>query len=62
MARVRQTKFIAAMTGLLGLLVTAFTGKFTGELGLYISGIVATYVTGDTLITRAAIQSGKETE
>ena len=54
-----STKFIACMSGIVGLLAAAFFGKFTGELGLYVSGIVGAYVAGNTMITRAAIANGK---
>ena len=55
-----STKFIICMVGVLGLLATAFFGKFTGELGLYVGGICGAYVGGNTLITRSALANGKD--
>jgi hypothetical protein len=58
-AKLTSTKFIGAMVGVLGLIAAAFRGKFTGELGLYVSGIYIAYAGGNTLITRKALAAGK---
>jgi hypothetical protein len=58
--RVRHTKFVAAIYGLTILAVTALVGKFTGELGLYVSGIVGAYTAGNSYITGKALANGKE--
>lgn len=53
-----STKFLATVTGVVGLIGAALLGQFTGELGLSVSGIVGAYITGNTLITRSAISNG----
>ena len=55
----KSTKFILCMIGTVGLLTTAFAGKFTGDLGMWTATIIGSYVGGNTLITRAAIANGK---
>lgn len=54
-----STKFILSLMGVVGLLAAAFTGKFTGDLGLYVAGIIGAYVAGNTVITKSALASGK---
>lgn len=51
------TKFWAVVLAVLALTVVALVGRFTGELGLSISGIVCTFIGGNAVITRAAIQA-----
>ena len=53
-----STKFIISLIGVIGLIISSWAGKFTGELGLYISAIIGAYVTGNTLITKASLQNG----
>ena len=52
------TKFAICMVGVLGLIISSWAGKFTGELGLYVSAIIGAYVTGNTMITKASLQNG----
>ena len=59
MAGLKHTKLIACMVGVIVLGVAAFAGKFTGDLGLSVSGMVIAYITGNAAITRAALSSGK---
>ncbi len=55
-----STKFILACTGVWGLLVAAYAGKFTGELGMWVATIVCAYAGANAVITRTALQSGKD--
>jgi hypothetical protein len=57
----KSTKFIACMFGALALVVAAFAGKFTGELGLAVSGMVCSYIGGNSYITGKALANGKDT-
>lgn len=56
----KSTKFIISMYGISILGLAAFTGNFSGDLGLAVSGIVFAYCGGNTLVTRAALASGKD--
>lgn len=58
----KNTKFIACILGVVALFIPVLLGKFTTEYGLAVSGIVLGYFGGNTLITRAAIHSGKPGE
>lgn len=59
-ASLKNTKFITALVLGVGLIVAAFFGKFSGDLGLAVSGIAVAYITGRTLTDRAALANGKE--
>jgi hypothetical protein len=54
-----STKFVLSLVGITGLMLSALLGKFTGELGLYVTGIIGAYVTGNTMITKASLSNGK---
>lgn len=56
----KQTKFWAAITGALLLTAAAFANRFTGELGLYVSGMVIAFITGNSFITGRALSQGKQ--
>jgi hypothetical protein len=59
----KNTKFIAAMVGCVMLVGAALLGKFTGDLGLYVSGMVISFITGNAFITGRALSNGvKEPE
>jgi len=55
---VKHTKLLACVLGVLCLTGAAFAGKFTGELGLYISGMVIAFITGNSFITGRALSNG----
>ena len=55
-----STKFFACMVGTLGLLGCALAGKFTGELGMWVATIVCAFCGANAVITRAALQNGKD--
>jgi hypothetical protein len=57
----KSTKFLLCLLGTVGLLGTAIAGKFTGELGMWVATIVCAYAGANAVITRAALQNGKET-
>lgn len=51
------------MIGSVELTITAIGGWFTGELGLYVSGMVIAFITGNSFITSRALANGtKEPE
>lgn len=56
----KSTKFVLSAIGVVGLLIAALASKFTGELGLAVSAITTAYVTGNAVITRAALANGKD--
>ena len=56
----KSTKFIASMVAAIGLLATAFAGKFTGELGMWVATIVCAYCGSNAVVTRTALLNGKE--
>ena len=55
----KQTKFWAAMVGSVLLVGAALLGRFSGELGLYVSGMIVAFITGNSFITGRALASGK---
>lgn len=57
----KNTKFILCVLGTIGLLTAAFVGRFTGDLGMWVATIVCAYAGANAVITRAALQNGKET-
>jgi hypothetical protein len=57
----KNTKFVMSLLGTVGLLAAGFLGKFSGELGMWVATIVCAYCGSNALITRAALQNGKET-
>jgi hypothetical protein len=57
----KSTKFIACIFGTTALIAAAFAGHFSGELGLAVSGMVCSYIGGNSYITGKALANGKET-
>ncbi len=57
---VKNSKFILTAVGVVGLLGTAFAGKYTGDLGVWVATMVCAYAGANAVITRQALQSGKD--
>ena len=58
-AGLKHTKLLACVLGVLCLTIAAFAGKFTGELGLAVSGMVCAFIGGNSFITGKALSNGK---
>lgn len=56
----KSTKFLGFVLTATILGSAAFFGKFTGDLGLYITGAYACFAGGNTLISRAAMKNGNK--
>ena len=55
----KNTKFVACMVSIVGLLGTAIAGKFTGELGMWVATVCCAYCGANEVITRAALITGQ---
>ena len=59
MEGLKHTKLAACILGVVVLFLAAMADKFTGELGLAVSGMVCAFIGGNSFITGKALSNGK---
>ena len=55
----KNRKFIACLLGCAIITWVTLAGKMTGDVAVALSVVIGGFYSGDTLITRAALYSGK---
>jgi hypothetical protein len=55
----KQTKFIACVLGIAVTVVTALTGKMSGDVTTALAIVIGGYYTGNSYVTGKALSNGK---